>query len=133
MSTQRAQIADQVLEEARLAGIPCRAMAWVQVTQLTVIDGRRGHRVVDGVRTWHGQAVVESDGPPAHWEYNAAVRYEGLVRVEDDLYEVDAEVYIHQRSHRPADRTDDETGDRPPRHRYQVRFTGAGNLPLHQA
>jgi hypothetical protein len=131
MSTkQSVPISDEALEEATLAGIPCRAMAWVRTTQLTVIDGRKGHRVVDGVRTWHGQAVVESEGPPPRWEYNAAVRYEGLVRKGDDLYEVSADVYIHQRFHRAPERSEYDAGDRPPRHYFQVRFTGAGNLPL---
>lgn len=113
-----------------LAGIPCKAMAWVRTTRLTVVDGRKGQREVDGVRTWHGQAVVEREGPPPRWEYNAAVRYEGLVRAGDEVYEVSADVYIHQRFHRAPERSENDAGDRPPRHYFQVHFTGAGNLPL---
>ncbi len=115
------------LVDAMLGGVPCKAIAWVDVKRIRVIDQQRGQRVVEGVRTWHGQAVVECDTVPAQWEYNSAVRFVGKVVDGEQEMEVNADVYIHHRLHRPmtANLT---TMDRAARHRLQVRFTGAGNL-----
>lgn len=121
------QTTDQVFEDATLGGVPCKAIAWVEVTRLKIIDGRQEPRTVDGVRTWHGRAFVDLENVPEQWQYNSAVRYEGKVRDGEDVRNVAADVYIHYRVHRPA--WDDINGfDRPPLHRLQVRFTGAGNL-----
>ena len=120
------------LHDAYLGGIPCKAIAWVEVTRLRVVDGRSGQRLVDGIRTWHGQAVVQCDVVPTQWEYNSAVRYVGKVKDGDDEREIDAEVYIHHRLCRPLRSSSSSTqrNGSGGQHHLQVRFTGAGNLRL---
>lgn len=118
------------LHDAYLGGIPCKAMAWVEVTRLRVVDGRSGQRLVDGIRTWHGQAIVQCDVVPTQWEYNSAVRYVGKVKDGEDVREIDAEVYIHHRLYRPPRLASNSTQPHGEgaQHQLQVRFTGAGNL-----
>ena len=121
------QATDQVFEDAMLGGVPCKAIAWIEVTRLKVIDGRREFRTVEGVRTWHGRAFVDLERVPEQWQYNSAVQYTGKLRDGDEVRDICADVYIHYRVHRPT--WDEMNGtDRMPLHRLQVRFTGAGNL-----
>lgn len=113
--------------DAMLGGVPCKAVAWVDVKRLRVVDEQRGQKMVEGVRTWHGHAIVECEVVPAQWEYNSAVRFVGKVVDGEQEFEVNADVYIHHRLHRPATASI-TSDDRAARHRLQVRFTGAGNL-----
>ena len=116
------------LRDAALDGLPCRAMAWVDITRLEVI--RKGEaRPIEGIRTWRGIAVVDSVTPKvvSTWT-NRTIPYTGCVRVGEDKRDVKAEVFITSCKRNLASRAGKALPEEEAASVYFIEFTGAGNL-----
>lgn len=116
-----APLTNDMLEAASLAGIPCRALARLEVTRFEGAFGRRGQRLaVDGVRTWRGRAVIEDASFLQRWQHDAAVRYEGKLHAAGEVQTISADVFVYS-----TRRTRARTPGAPSL--LYVEFVGAGS------
>lgn len=122
----RPDITEDQLQDAQLGGVPCRAIAWLETTKVEPLPGRRSTGLVDGVRTWRGQAIVEDPAFLQKVQLNAPTPYEGAVIAGDETRQIQGDVYIyHTRRTRPSRKQSD--AEAAPQRIY-VDFVGAGNL-----
>lgn len=120
---EKREITDDMLQEARLGGVSCRACALAETTTLDTRAGRRAYGTsVEGVQTWRGKAVVEDPAFWAVWQRNIRMVYEGVVYVGEEVRHVTAEVFVF--STRRAQRRGGRGG-----HVTHAEFVGAGGLP----
>ena len=124
-------ITEDMLQEAFLGGIPCRAYAYVEVTLVELPVDEQGHaKIVEGIRTWRGKAVVEDPAFLARWHYDKVVRYEGKLQDGEEERQISADVYVHYTRHARARRAPDrKDGEAEPSLIY-VAFIGAGNTQI---
>ena len=124
-------VTEEMLGEAMLGGIPCKAVAYVEVTHVEVPAGERGHtEIVEGIRTWRGTAIVEATALPA-WRLDKTLRYHGRLLDGDAEREISADVYVYRTRRMKASRRADHPPEAARSSRIYVAFIGAGNQMLH--
>ena len=122
-------ITEKMLHEARLGGTPCRAYAYVEVTMVEVPADEQGHmKIVEGIRTWRGKALVDDLTFLTHRRLDRPLRYEGILHDGEQERPINADVYVYQtrRTKRePVPGRDDSD------HQWiYVAFIGAGNAEI---
>ena len=124
-------ITEDMLQDAFLGGIPCRAYAYVEVTLVEIPADEQGHmKVVEGIRTWRGKAVVEDPVFLTRWQRGKVIRYEGTLQDGDEERQISADVYVYFTRHARARLlADPEAGEDGPALIY-VAFIGAGNTQI---
>lgn len=124
-------VTEEMLREAVLGGIPCKAVAYVEVTHVEVPAGERGRtKIVEGIRTWRGTAIVEAAALPA-WRLDKTLRYHGRLLDGEDEREISAEVYVYRTRRLKPVRSPDQPPEASRSNRIYVAFIGAGNRLLH--
>ena len=121
-------ITEQMLKEARLGNTPCRAYAYVEVTLVEVpVDEHGQTRIVEGIRTWRGKALVEDLAFLKQRRLDRPLRYEGILHDGDEERHISADVYVYQTRRTKLDAASDqeETAQR-----IYVAFVGAGNTEI---
>lgn len=120
-------ITEQMLQEARLGGTPCKAYAYVEVTYVEVPADEHGQtKIVEGIRTWRGKAVVDDLTFLTRRRLDRALRYEGILHDGDEEHPISADVYVYQT--RRTKRDDDASAHSEAKPRIYVAFVGAGNV-----
>ncbi len=124
-------ITEDMLQDAFLGGVPCKAYAYVEVRLVEIPVDEQGHvKIVEGIRTWRGEAVVEDPAFLALWQHDKFVRYEGKLQDGEDERQISADVYVHYTRHARARRFPDrKAGEEGPSLIY-VAFIGAGNTQI---
>ncbi len=118
-----------MLREARLGGTPCRAYAYVEVTLVEIPANDNGHpRIVEGIRTWRGKALVDDLTFLTHRRLDRALRYQGILHDGEEERHVDADVYVYQTRRTRQAIPPDQPGEA--RHIIYVAFVGAGNTDI---
>ena len=122
-------ITEKMLKEARLGGTPCRAYAYVEVTLVEVPADEHGHmKIVEGIRTWRGKALVDDLSFLTHRRLDRPLRYEGILHDGEQERRIDADVYVYQTRRTKL--------DPPPEDAHEdhsllyVAFIGAGNADI---
>ena len=122
-------ITEQMLQEARLGGTSCRAYAYVEVTLVEVPADENGHtKIVEGIRTWRGKAVVDDPTFLTHRRLDRPLRYEGILHDGDEERRISADVYVYQTRRTRIDPSPGLEGDAL--QRIYVAFVGAGNAEI---
>jgi len=122
-------ITEAMLQEARLGGIPCRAYAYVEVTLVEVpADEQGGTKIVEGIRTWRGKALVEDLTFLKHRRLDRPLRYEGMLHDGDEERLISADVYVYQTRRTKRDVSPDQQDEA--HQLIYVAFVGAGNTEL---
>ena len=122
-------ITEQMLQEACLGGTPCRAYAYVEVTLVEVPADEHGHlKIVEGIRTWRGQALVDDLTFLRHRRLDRAIRYEGILHDGDEERRISADVYVYQTRRTKREPDSDQNGEA--RQHIYVAFVGAGNTRI---
>ena len=118
-----------MFQKATLGGIPCKAHAHVEVTLVEVPAAEGQHKIVEGVRTWRGTAVIQDAAFLARRRLDKPLRYEGILQDGDDERQISADVYVY---HTRRAKGDDEPEQEAPGLRpIYVSFVGAGNTQIH--
>ncbi len=121
-------ITEQMLKEARLGNTPCRAYAYVEVTLVEVpVDEHGQTRIVEGIRTWRGKALVEDLTFLKQRRLDRPLRYEGILHDGDEERPISADVYVYQTRRTKLDAASDQE---EPAQRIYVAFVGAGNTEI---
>ena len=124
-------VTEEMLHEAVLGGVPCKAVAFVEVTHVEVPAGERGHtEIVEGIRTWRGTAIVEAAALPG-WRLDKTLRYSGPLLDGEDKRHINAEVYIYRTRRLKPPRAAEPPSAANRSGRIYVAFVGAGNQMLH--
>jgi hypothetical protein len=127
-------VTEEMLQEAMLGGIPCRAFAYVEVIRVEVPADERGRtKLVEGVRTWRGTAVVEAPALPQRWHLDRALRYDGVLLDGDQERPISADVFVYQTRRTKPPHSPDRIAEAAEPQQIYVSFVGAGNHPLHPA
>ena len=122
-------ITEQMLQEARLGGTPCRAYAYVEVTLVEVPFDEHGHtKIVEGIRTWRGKALVDDLTFLTHRRLDRPLRYEGILHDGDEERHISADVYVYQTRRTRLDPFPDRKDEA--HQRIYVAFVGAGNAEI---
>lgn len=122
-------ITEKMLHTARLGDTPCRAYAYVEVTLVEVPVDEHGHtKIVEGIRTWRGKALVEDLSFLQHRRLDRPLRYEGILHDGDQERLISADVYVYQT--RRAQLEDASDQEEKPHQRIYVAFVGAGNTEI---
>ena len=122
-------ITEKMLQEARLGGTPCRAYAYVEVTLVEVPADENGQtKIVEGIRTWRGKALVDDLGFLTHRRLDRPLRYEGILHDGDQERHITADVYVYQTRRTKLDASPDREGEGL--QRIYVAFVGAGNTEI---
>ena len=122
-------ITEQMLQEARLGGTPCRAYAYVEVTLVEVPADENGHmKIVEGIRTWRGKAVVDDQAFLTHRRLDRPLRYEGILHDGEEERRISADVYVYQTRRIRIDPSENAEGEAL--QRIYVAFVGAGNAEI---
>ena len=121
-------ITEKMLQEARLGDTPCRAYAYVEVTLVEVPFDEHGHtKIVEGIRTWRGKALVDDLSFLKHRRLDRPIRYEGILHDGDEERRISADVYVYQTR---RTKLDDAPNQEESHQRIYVAFVGAGNTEL---
>ena len=122
-------ITEKMLQEARLGGMPCRAYAYVEVTLVEVPANDDGPmKIVEGIRTWRGKAIVDDLNFLTHRRLDRPLRYEGILHDGEEKRHIEADVYVYQTRRMKRDSAPDQEGNAP--QRIYVAFVGAGNAEI---
>lgn len=109
--------------QARLNGVPCDAMAWIQTTSLSILDGRGKSQTVEGIRKWRGKAVLKQAVDEFH--FDSSVKYQGKLRHGEEEWDIDAEVFLYYIRRNKIPTTQDSRQEES--EGTYVEFVGAGN------
>ena len=124
-------ITEDMLQEAFLGSVPCRAYAYVEVTLVEIPADEQGHvKVVEGIRTWRGKAIVEDPAFLTRWQRGKVLRYEGILRDGDEARQISADVYVYYTRHAKARPFPDRTAGEEESPLIYVAFIGAGNTQI---
>lgn len=119
-----------MLAEAHLDGLPCRGLAWIETTQVDVRDSKGVTRTVNGVRTWHGKAVIERGTFPVDQLYNRALEYNGVLTDGENERRIRGHVFVSNLwgTHAPYAGGDGQAPSGTHGKKIYVEFVGAGGL-----
>ena len=121
-------ITEQMLKEARLGNTLCRAYAYVEVTLVEVpVDEHGQTKIVEGIRTWRGKALVEDLTFLKQRRLDRPLRYEGILHDGDEERLINADVYVYQTRRTKLDAASDQEESAQ---RIYVAFVGAGNTEI---
>lgn len=123
-------ITEEMLVEASLDGFPCKGYAWTEVTRVEVLEPGGKKKVVDGVRTWRGKAVITRGVFPLDRLFGNALIYKGPLEDGDQTRDITGYVYISNvQGAKPVHSGGD--GMAPPKNRpgdkLYIEFAGASN------
>jgi hypothetical protein len=120
-------VSEDELREAELEGVPCLALAWMNVTRLDVVTKGRP-APIEGVRTWRGMAVVKNvNGKIVSTWFNRIIRYSGWLRRGNEEQRITAHVFVtsFRRTHPGKSQGEPESDVWST---FHIEFTGAGNV-----
>ena len=122
-------ITEQMLQEARLGGTPCRAYAYVEATFVEIpANDDEPKKIVEGIRTWRGKAVVDDLTFLTHRRLDRPLCYEGILHDGEEERPIKADVYVYQTRRVKRDPAPGRESEAP--QRIYVAFVGAGNAEI---
>jgi hypothetical protein len=123
-------ISEDMLAEARLDGLPCKGLAWVETTKVDVRDSKGETRTVNGVRTWHGKAVLERGSFSYEQLYNRPLEYHGVLTDGESERRIKGHVFVSHllTTHAPYAGGDGQVQTGNYGKKIYVEFVGAGRL-----